>query len=80
MKLFPFPFVLILNTNNRAIIGGLQMFWLILLSPFIIFMPFVIYFNNRNSSNDPEQYIEKHLAEADQIKRDHYFTTAGGNN
>ncbi|MFE8700111.1 hypothetical protein ACFYKX_05670 [Cytobacillus sp. FJAT-54145] len=53
------------------------MIWLVLLSPFIILIPIMIYFDKRGASQ-PRLDSENHRIEQDQAKRDSFFTHGGG--
>jgi hypothetical protein len=54
------------------------MIWLILLSPLIILVPVVIYFDKKGMG-DPKLDSENHRIEQDQARSDTSFISPGGN-
>ncbi|MEH7885289.1 hypothetical protein V7654_13325 [Bacillus sp. JJ1609] len=55
------------------------MIWLILLSPLIVLVPVVIYFDKKKGMGDPKLDTENHRIEQDQARSDTSFISPGGN-
>jgi len=58
--------------------GGLNMLWLILLSPLIVLVPIVIYFDKKKGMGNPKLDSENHRIEQDLARNDTSFISHGG--